>query len=662
MNRLLRPECPVRSILVAALVLVLAIGAVLRLALSLESGVSLASLALSLPLGAAADLAVGILLLTPLALVLVLLPASWLDRPRLRTVLLGLISTAIIFEAFVEYFFFEEFNARFNNIAVDYVLFPGEVVGNVFESYNVPLWTGLALAGGALGARLVAPLHRDARAVERRWRDRFAALFPLGIASAASLGLLFVLPREARANRVESEILASGPVQLVRAFWTAELDYPLYYRTLPAESARSRAAKLLGFQPRPLAELAGPAEALTLTRRIETVAGVRRPQQVVVVLEESLGSEFVPSLGGEKTWATELDRRMSDGLSLRNLIANGNRTVRGIEGVIASFVPLPGDAIVKRPHSEGIATLASVFAAHGYRTAWFYGGYGVFDHMKPFALGAGYDEFIEQSDMPEDAFATIWGVADEVIFDKLLERQLECRTKGEPLFATLLSVSNHKPYAVPAGRVPWPAGKKPGRELAVRYADWCVGHYLDRLAETGLAADTLVLVVGDHGARVYGEEEIPTESYRIPAVFFGVDERFKGARIERLCSQVDLAPTLIALAGLSIEAPFFGENLIGLPDDGGRAFVHHNRDVGILTDRGLAVLQLQKQFALYTRPGRDSQLFTRVEHADAPRWLLEQVDDAAAVFGTAYELYEARRLGLPTIFASIPDASPVTPR
>ncbi|NUP97157.1 MAG: hypothetical protein HUU28_13440, partial [Planctomycetaceae bacterium] len=65
MNRLLRPECPVRSILVAALVLVLAIGAVLRLALSLESGVSLASLALSLPLGAAADLAVGILLLTP---------------------------------------------------------------------------------------------------------------------------------------------------------------------------------------------------------------------------------------------------------------------------------------------------------------------------------------------------------------------------------------------------------------------------------------------------------------------------------------------------------------------------------------------------------------------------------------------------------------------
>lgn len=660
MKRLLRPDCPVRCVFVAALSVALLTGALLRLALSLESGVSLVSLAASLPLGALSDLAVGILLLTPLALLLSLLPARWLDRPRFRNTLLGLISTAIVFEAFVEYFFFEEFNARFNNIAVDYVLFPGEVVGNVFESYNVPLWTGLALAGGVLGAFLVAPLHRDAHALKRRWRERLAVLAPLGLASAAAFGVLFVLPREARANRIESEILASGPVQLVRAFWTAELDYPLYYRTLPAESARARAVKYLGFQPRPLAELAGPAETLTLTRRIEPVAGVRRAQQVVVVLEESLGSEFLPSLGGEKPWATELDRRMADGLTLRNLIANGNRTVRGIEGAIASFVPLPGDSIVKRNRSEGVATVASVFAAHGYHTAWYYGGYGVFDKMKPFALGAGYQEFIEQSDMPDGAFKTIWGVADEFIFDKLLERQLECRTKGEPLFATLLSVSNHKPYAVPAGRVPWPEGKKPGRELAVRYADWCIGHYLDRLAETGLAADTLVLVVGDHGARVYGAEEIPTESYRIPAVFFGVDERFKGARIERLCSQVDLAPTLIALAGLSSEAPFFGENLIGLPDDGGRAFVHHNRDVGILTDRGLAVLQLQQQFALYTRPGRDSQVFTRIDHADAPRWLLEQVDDAAAVFGTAYELYQSRRLGLPAGAGA--SAESLTPR
>jgi phosphoglycerol transferase MdoB-like AlkP superfamily enzyme len=289
-----------------------------------------------------------------------------------------------------------------------------------------------------------------------------------------------------------------------------------------------------------------------------------------------------------------------------------------------------------------------VFAANGYDTAFFYGGYGVFDHMKPFALGAGFQQFVEQSDLPDDAFSTIWGVADEYIFDALVERQARQQTEGRPFFATLLSVSNHKPYAVPAGRIPWPEGRKPTRELAVRYADWSVGRYLDTLRERGLADDTLVLVVGDHGARVYGKEEIPTHSYRIPAVFFGTDAALRGRTLDRLCSQIDLGPTLVELAGLNVQVPFLGTSLLGLPEQGGRAFVHHNRDVGILVDDALVVLQLQKQVAYYERSGRDQQDFRRVEpHAASPR-LRSLADDAAAVFGTAYELYQNRALTLPT--------------
>src|SRR6516162_1529580 len=42
-----------------------------------------------------------------------------------------------IFLLFVEYYFFEEFRSRFNTVAVDYLQYPKEVSGNIWDSYPV---------------------------------------------------------------------------------------------------------------------------------------------------------------------------------------------------------------------------------------------------------------------------------------------------------------------------------------------------------------------------------------------------------------------------------------------------------------------------------------------------------------------------------------------
>jgi len=626
------------------LVLGAALRVVLHLAFATESSGPLA-LGLTLAVGVVYDALTAVVVLTPVALALFFFRSRWIERPLVRGVVLGVAYTLVVFEAFVEYFFFEEFNARFNNIAVDYVLYPHEVVGNVFESYNVPLFVALAVASGAtLGWFLTQRLGRVE--LERLpWAVRLrGAATSFGIALASVAGL-YALPREVSEDRITSEIAAGGPVQLVRAFWSAGLDFPLYYRTLPTVQARERAADLLGFDKLDGALATAAPDALVVEKHVGR-AGVQ-PKQIVIVLEESFGSDFVGALGHARTPCTpSFERWMENGLTLTNLTSNGNRTVRGLEGVLCSFVPLPGDSIVKRDRSENVATAARVAKANGYSTAYFYGGYGMFDGMKPFMPNNGYDEFIDEPDFPDDAFRTIWGVADEYIFDALVARQLAAREKGEKLFATLLSVSNHKPYRVPSGRVDWP-DDDPHRQGAVMYADWCIGRYLDTLASNGLLADTLVLIVGDHGARVYGAEQIPTSSYRIPALFVSPDPQWKGRRIDRLCGQIDLLPTLFELAGIECRAPFFGESVLSAPSDGGRAFVHHNREVGILTDNALVVLGLQNAVAYYTRAGRGSDEFTRVEPDRATPELRSLADDASAVFGTAYELYQNRRLRLP---------------
>jgi phosphoglycerol transferase MdoB-like AlkP superfamily enzyme len=634
----------------ALLVPVVALGLVLRPVLYAKfhaGAFSAGALLAGLASGVAFDALTALVALSPLLLGLALFRWSFLGRGRLRASLLATFYAALCFNVAIEYFFFEEFNARFNNIAVDYVLYPGEVVGNIWESYNVPLFVALALAGGALLAWLAARWLRGAEFGPLPWRARWrAALIALGASSAACLALI-ALPAQISTDRITSEVAQNGLAQLVRAYWSAGLDYPLYYRTLPAPEARAKAAQLLGFDAPDARMLAADPARLSLQKDLVPRAA-HKPAQVVIVLEESLGSEFVGALGAKKNHAVtpEFDRWTHDGLLLTNLTANGNRTVRGLEGVLCSFVPLPGDSIVKRDRSDNVASVARVMSAAGYSTAFFYGGYGTFDGMKPFMSANGWTDFIEQPDFPEDAYRTIWGVADEYIFDALLARQLAQRMKGEPFFGTLMSVSNHKPYGFPDGRVT-PTEKQRGRQAAVLYSDYCIGRYLDALRTNGLLDDTLVLIVGDHGARVYGAEEIPTESYRIPALFVTPDASFHGRRIERLCSQIDLVPTLLSLAGIATRAPFFGSDLLHLPNDGGRAFVHHNRDVGILTDDALVVLGLQKTVTFYTRSGRDSDQFARVDEAAATPRLRELESEAAAVFGTADELYTNRRLRLP---------------
>ncbi|MCE9593659.1 MAG: sulfatase-like hydrolase/transferase [Planctomycetes bacterium] len=600
-------------------------------------------LASELSFGVLLDVLVALVFAAPLLAVLFAFPLRFLAKTWVRATLFTSLYAGLVFHAFVQLFFFEEFSARFNHIALDYVLFPGEVVGNIWESYDVPLYVGLALAVGGLTA---AAMIRDTREIDfapPKLARRIASAFGVLVVGALAVVVLAWMPLNLASDRVQGELTSNGTLQLARAYFTGSLSFDQYYRTLPLADARRRAATVLGFDAPTDAELALPAGAFA-PRRTATKT-TPRDWNVLVVLEESLGSEFVGTLGAERGYTPELDRWAREGTLLTQLIATGNRTVRGLESVLSSFVPLPGDAIAKRHKSENVATLARFFAARGWTTEFFYGGHGIFDGMKPFMLANGWQRFVEQSDFPDDTFATAWGVADQYEFDALLARQREAHAQGEKLFATLLSVSNHKPYDIPPDSPMYKEGKR-SRERAVAYADWSLGRYLDGARDAGILADTVVLIVGDHGARVYGSADIPAGSYRIPALFLSPDPAARGVRIDRLCSQIDLGPTLLGLCGFATPPPFLGSDVRGLAADGGRAFVQHNRDFGIVADDALVVLGLQKTVAHYRRASKASNDFVRVEDAAVDAHLRELEADAIAVFQLADELYEHRQYRL----------------
>lgn len=596
----------------------------------------------SLSLGLLRDVCVAPFILAPAAALLGWLPARWWSSAKAAGLLAALCVFGLLFDSVVQACFFEEFTARYNHVAVDYVLYPHEVLVNLQESYPVGtvvvLCSVCALLAARWAVRGIGAPRRLALAGKLAWSGGWI------LACAAGTALLVALPAKSFADRVSDEVSHNGHEQLWRAYLTSELDYEAYYATLPQDEAVSRARRVLGFDG---AAAGAASEALWtagMTKAVRPAAQPARPLDVVVVVEESLGSDFSKAYGGKQALTPRLDEWSARGLMVRNLVANGNRTVRGLEGVLCSFVPLPGDSITKRPATVDTATLASVYARCGYDTVFFYGGRGLFDSLEPFASKNGWQSFVEQSDMPDEAFYTAWGAADEWVFDLLVERQKAARAAGKPLFATMLSVSNHKPYLVPERDTG--LATTPGtRGAAVAYADWSLGRWLDRCRDEGLLEHTVVLVVGDHGARVYGAESIPVGSYRIPALFLSPDAAWKGRTVERMCSQVDLAPTLLSLSGIAARASFFGEDLaMRLDDAPGRAFVIHNRNIGLLTDQWMVVLGLQKELAWWRRPDRASNTFEEVPRAQVPADLHDMERDAMAVFQLADQLY--RRKGL----------------
>jgi phosphoglycerol transferase MdoB-like AlkP superfamily enzyme len=669
------------------------IDAVLRMALLLRDDASIQLVAAggALARGVLIDSAAIAIALAPVCLAIAFGRGRLIARPRLRQVFLGSLFSAAIFLSFVEYFFFEEFQARFNHIALDYLIYPDEVAGNIWESYSVPAFVAAALVCGALIAWIADRFVRGGQFPARRWTARMSA----AALSLAVTGLCLVslsrTSREYSGDRRMDEIGTNGLLELVRAFRTAGLSYSDYYVTVPQQALDSAVLQDMG--------TAAPGDP---AREFSAVEHREKPPDVVVILGESFGSEFVGSLGGDRPCTPGFDRWASEGLLLTNVVATGNRTVRGLEGVLCSFVPLPGDSIWKRDKSDDVASIAGVLGQRGYRTEFLYGGAGAFDGMRSFALRNGWQSFIEDgligaSHYPDDAYRTAWGVADEYLFTELLARQRAAKRDGVPYFATALTTSNHKPYLTPDTRpavasqerfivwalglalagyfswrffahsigrarlataigvvsvvtmvLVWSNSRPHGtREGAVRYADRALAEYLDAAKAEGLLDHTIVLFVGDHGARVYGAAEIPAESYRVPALLLAPESKYHGAKIERLCSQVDLAPTLLSLAGIDHYSPFFGSDLLSLPPDGpGRAWLIHNRDIGLLTDRLLIVLGLRHTWSAYMRDDRDSDEFVRVEPGAGGGCERSMVDRAAAVFQLASTLYEGHRYRL----------------
>jgi len=547
-------------------------------------------------------------------------------RSARRTLGFAVAVAAIGFVGVAEILFWDEFGVRFNFIAVDYLIYTVEVVGNIRESYPLP---ALFAALGALGAA-AAWLRRRVWPVRAQpaWspavRIGVALLAIVGGVAAGGTGMALNDGVESvaslRGNVRNQELARNGPASFAAALRDNELSFRRFYATLDD----TRVAQLAGAWPRrapparPIRAAWAPGNAgLPVDAPRAGASGAapidsdarhdpQRPRHVVVVQVESLSASFLGAFGNPQGLTPNLDRLARDGVLFTDLYATGTRTVRGLEALSAALPPLPGQSLVHRPGNARLQTLGAALRQHGFETTFLYGGYGYFDNMNAYFAANGY-RVRDRHDIPNErvGFANIWGIADEYLFDDALAQMDRAVADGRRQLLHLMTTSNHRPYTYPDGRID--IASKTGRNGAVKYTDWAIGRFFERARSRPWFDDTLFVIVADHCASVAGKTRLPPAHYRIPAILYS-PKHLAAGRVTTLASQIDLAPTIVGRLGLDDGGRFFGQDLFG-PQVRERAWIANYQEIGMLTPgedgaRDLVVLSPVRRVVQYrVEPG-----------------------------------------------------------
>jgi phosphoglycerol transferase MdoB-like AlkP superfamily enzyme len=546
------------------------------------------------------DFAAGVFAAAPWLLLGIVLPEKLLRKGWARWILTApavLYTGILVFITTSEWFFWDEFGARFNFIAVDYLIWTQEVWGNISESYPM----GIIIPAIALLAVLVVWGMKRAGLFGFIKKGALTKLRHRAIGLAVLLILPFLTNRlvsqsaiPAFANQYDTEIAKNGCWAFFAAFKQMELDYKRWYIELPEEQALADARALLTTENEKPASPAPDDLA-----RIITKTGEENEWNVILVCMESLSAEYMGYLGSTAGLTPNLDRLRDNSIFFEDLYATGTRTVRGMEALTLNLPPTPGQAIIYRPEGTDLKTTFTPFLDRGYDCGFFYGGDGRFDFMNRYFSTAGC-RIVDANawEEKETTFRTAWGACDEDLFNKTISEADRDHAKGKPFHFFCMTTSNHRPYEFPAGRID--LTPKDRRAGAVKYADWTVGDFIEKASKKPWFEKTLFVIVADHCASSAGKEDIDITKYRIPGMIY--NPGLVGTKkITALSSQIDVMPTVFGLLNWNYSTLSFGHDYLApsaakLPQ---RSFVSNYQKIAMITPDTMTILKPNKKHSSY---------------------------------------------------------------
>ncbi|MFC6102267.1 LTA synthase family protein [Olivibacter domesticus] len=568
--------CSRYSILYGFIILFLFLSFLVRTALLIQSfpeaDLSFADIFAIYGKGIVFDLGVALFFVLPYTIYLLSISKTWNSSFANRIITISVFACCVcisIFSFFAEFTFWNEFESRFNFIAVDYLIYTYEVLHNINESYSLPWLIGGVLAITVLLVFLFSRLAIFAISFRADTPFIVRLFHSLCLLLVTAVYIFFISNRwaEKGTNRYQQELSKAGIYSFVDAFRNNELSYVDFYSchdsrevlaTLRTDIKESNSIFI--------------DNDSGIERQILNEETAYKPNVIMVTIE-SMSAAFMEHFGSKKNLTPMMDRLADSSMLFTDMYATGTRTVRGMEALTLSVPPTPGNSIVRRKDNEGLFNVGTVFRRKGYYCTFFYGGDGYFDNMNSYFSHNGFDivdhgrsiipdgEVVtERTIIPENNvhFQNAWGICDEDLFDAVIRQADQEYKWGRHFYHFIMSTSNHRPYTYPENKIDIPSGS--GREGAVKYTDYAIGQFMAKARQKAWFRNTIFIFIADHCASSAGKEEITVNKYHIPALIYNLPGTVPQP-VSALCSQIDLYPTLFGLLHWNYRSKFFGKNV-----------------------------------------------------------------------------------------------------
>ena len=551
---------------------------------------------------------------------ILLIPQKWIGSKLDKLLIYSGFSLTLlifVFTFFAEITFWEEFKCRFNFVAVDYLIYTFEVVQNIHESY--PLYvlipSMLLITGVIFLYFWKKHFFSETFNTKISFQKRIIP-FALSVIMM-SFYTLFITNSNAEwsTNRYNNEISKAGIYSFFAELRNNKLDFKTFYTSISDEEAfkivrtnvKEENARFI-------------ANDFSIKRKITDSLDTNIKPNVVFILIESMSGSFMSEFGNQEKITPFLDSIANQSLFFKNLYATGNRTVRGMEAVTLSIPPTPGQSIVKRPNNANLYTISNVFKTKNYQCNFFYGGDGYFDNMNAFYGGNGFDIYDRgRGSILSDAikttrhnindnevtFENAWGICDEDIYNKMIKVADEYHQKNKPFLNFIMTTSNHRPYTYPNNKIDIPSGT--GRNGAVKYSDYALQQMFAKAKNKPWFKNTIFVFVADHCASSAGKDEIDVKNYQIPAIIYG-QNLIQPQKVTKLCSQIDVFPTLFGQLHWNYMSNFFGTDVLSNSYKE-RALMGTYLKLAQKSNNNITILSNQKKSANYKWNPISNQLF-----------------------------------------------------
>ncbi len=368
---------------------------------------------------------------------------------------------------------------------------------------------------------------------------------------------------------------------------------------------------------------------------------------LIVVLGESVALSRMGLYGYERQTTPRLEAlrkaRPADWVQMEKAVSNATATKVALPAMLTGLFPS------RTPVEQHTFPLLWHYArAAGYQTALISAQSYAWNNLEGFFVDDALDHVftLERSDAE---IVNSEGMDDRRMMAETLATIDRFAARG-PFVVALQFNCTHYPGYSPPDWQPWPDASY---DNAVAYMDHLLGRLFDHLAAEGLAANTIVLFVADHGEDLDGVHKLHrTDSYYQTAIavpFFAVVPERQRERLgvgwdqwqenaQMRVALTDLVPTALDLLGLSADSTVaaWQERLDGRsllrPLDPDRLIVVVNTDEHVQWSRkGYAVVADDWKYINYS--WRGSMLFDLATDALEQRDLLAGDESALSRAG-----------------------------